>query len=400
EWMMSSGYVFKAIMDWPKSTDYLVVMDSLGKRVVKQKAEIDRLTLIEKMSQQQTRKISQQATRLKEKSDQVRAKEIYIDNIEKEIEAMRETRAWKMTESLRKIFYYRLLGVKTLAKKSITVLRQQGFSQFCRKIKQHFSKSPDAASLGLNRNDYNLWIEHNRLTDYDVEEIKSSMLSFKVKPLISIIVPVYNVDQEWLERTIDSVRQQFYENWELCLCDDLSPSPHIRRVLQQYAELDSRIKILFKENNEGIAITSNAALSMVTGDYVGLLDHDDELSIDALFENVKVINSIPGVGLIYSDEDKIDMQGKRCDPFFKPDYSPELIKSQNYICHFTVIKKSILDDIGGFQKGYDGSQDHDLILRVLEKSKKVYHIPKILYHWRKIPGSTAAIYDSKSYAWE
>ncbi|MCP3928182.1 MAG: glycosyltransferase, partial [Bacteroidetes bacterium] len=407
EWMMSSGFIFTTQMDWPKSTDYLVVMDSLGKRVVQQKAEIERLKLLEKTSQEQTVKIShqaerisQQAARLKETSDQVRSKEIYIDNIEKEIEAMRNTQAWKLAESFRKIFYYRLIEAKTLTRKSITVLREQGFAQFVKKIKQHFSTTPESDVLGLNRKDYNFWIEHNRLTDYDIEEIKSTLLGFQRKPLISILVPVYNVDQEWLERTIDSVRQQLYENWELCLCDDLSPLPHVRRVLQQYSELDSRIKILFKEENDGISKTSNAALAMATGEYVGLLDHDDELSIDALYENVKAINANPDVGLIYSDEDKLDMQGNRCDPFFKPDYSPELLKSQNYICHFTVIKKSIMNDIGGFKEEYDGSQDHDLILRALEKAKNVHHIPKILYHWRKIPGSTAAIYDSKSYAWE
>jgi len=399
-WLNQTGIQFSVIIDWPKSADYLVVMDSLGKVVVEQQAELKRLATVEEQSKKQVLRISEQAAKLKETSDQVRSKDIYIDTIEKEIEAMRQTRVWKLAEYLRIKIYYRLLDIRTLAQKGIKTLRQEGFRQFWRKMKEQLSSQPDSATVGLNRTDYNLWVEHTRLTNYDIEEIKNNIKEMQTHPVFSIVVPVYDVDQEWLERTIDSVRSQLYENWELCLCDDLSPSPHVRKVLQQYADLDSRIKILFKEKNEGIGIASNAAMSMATGDYVGLLDHDDELTIDALYENARVINQDPGVGLIYSDEDKLDMQGRRCDPFFKPDYSPELIRSQNYICHFTVIKKSILDDLDGFREGYDGSQDHDLILRALEKTSKVHHIPKVLYHWRKIPGSTAAIYDSKSYAWE
>ncbi len=399
-WLQTSGILFRVSMDWPKSADYIVVMDSLGKKVVEQQGELQRLSLIEKQSQTQAERISEQAAKLKETSDQVRSKDIYIEAIEKEIEAMRQTRVWRLAEYLRMKVYYRLLDAKTLFQKSIKTLRQEGVAQFIRKAKQQLSSSPDSAKVGLNRTDYNLWVEHTKLTEYDIQEIRNNIKEFDVSPKFSIIVPVYNVDQEWLERTIDSVRNQLYENWELCLADDLSPSPHIKIVLQQYADLDSRIKVLFKEKNEGIAITSNAALSIATGDYVALLDHDDELTIDALYENARLINRDPSAGLIYSDEDKLDMQGRRCDPFFKPDYSPELIHSQNYICHFTVIKKSIVDDLGGFREGFDGSQDHDLILRAIEKSAKVYHIPKVLYHWRKIPGSTAAVYDSKSYAWE
>ncbi len=400
QWLQETGIQFTVTIDWPKSTDYIVVMDSLGKTVVEQHAELKRLSIIENNSQTMATRITTQASQLKEANDKVRSKDIYIQNIDQEIQAMRQTRVWRMAEYLRVKLYYRLLDAKTLLKKSINTLRREGVTQFLRKCKQHFSTKLDVSTLGLNRPDYNLWCEHSELTEYDIEEINNNINEFKEKPLFSIIVPVYNVDQEWLERTIDSVRAQLYEKWELCLCDDLSPSPHIRQVLTQYAELDSRIKVIFKEKNEGIALTSNAAFALATGDYVGLLDHDDEISIDALYENAKVINTNPDVGLIYSDEDKLDMQGRRCDPFFKPDFSLELLRSQNYICHFTVIKKSILDEIGGFRNGYDGSQDHDLILRTVEKTSKVYHIPKILYSWRKIPGSTAAVYDSKSYAWE
>lgn len=391
-------------MDWPKSADFLVVMESLGSKLVKLEYQLgnqlEQLRFSENHNQEQALRISRQAEQIKEKSDQVNAKDIYINTLETENSAMKQTRAWRAAEFLRNTIYYRLVDSKALLKKSIRTIRQEGYQQFWRKARQAMNTGADVATLGLRREDYDLWIRHHRLTDHDIMEIKNNINGFRVKPLISIVVPVYNVDQIWLEKAIDSVRNQLYENWELCLCDDCSPKNHVREVLERYARLDKRIKIILKEKNEGIAVTSNAAFSLATGEYVGLLDHDDELSIDALYENVKVINEEPGVGLIYSDEDKMDMQGNRVDAFFKPDFSPELICSQNYICHFSVIDKSILDDIGGFREGFDGSQDHDLVLRVIEKVKKVHHIPKVLYHWRKIPGSTAAIYDSKSYAWE
>ena len=313
---------------------------------------------------------------------------------------MEQTRLWRAAEWIRKNIYYRFLDGKSLFSKSVQTIKNEGLKQFVRKARGKMKTNPNVATLGFLKSDYDLWVKNHELTEYDIQEIRRNIKSFVQKPLISIVVPVYDVDQKWLELAIESIRGQLYENWELCLCDDCSPSPHVAEVLNRYALMDSRIKVSIKTINEGIALTSNAAMAMATGDFVGLLDHDDEISIDALYENVKVINEHPEVGLIYSDEDKKDMQGHRVDPFFKPDYSPELIYSQNYICHFTVIRKTILDEIGGFSEGVDGSQDHDLILRSIEKSKKVIHIPKILYHWRKIPGSTAAVYDSKSYAWE
>lgn len=386
------GATLTVEMDWPRSADFMIVMDSLGKKIVRQ--ELERKQAIEET----TRKY---AAELKERRDQVRAKEIHIENLERELAAMQQTRVWRTAETLRLKVVYPLQNAKTLGRKGVQTLRQEGVRQFVRKTRRQLSGgTPSAETIGLCRRDYDLWVEKHRLHDEDLAEIKKNMARFGTQPLISIVVPVYNVDEIWLTKTIESVRNQLYENWELCLCDDRSPSPHIRQVLERYAGMDERIKVLFSEENNGIAVTSNKALSLAEGDYVGLLDHDDELSVDALYEVVRAINEHPDAGLIYSDEDKLDMQGHRVDPFFKPDFSPELIYSQNYICHFTVISKVIVDDIGGFRAGFDGSQDHDLILRASEKARYIHHIPRVLYHWRKIPGSTAAIYDSKSYAWE
>ncbi|MCF8055218.1 MAG: glycosyltransferase [Desulfocapsa sp.] len=387
-------------MDWPKSADYLIAMEKVGNELFKKNEKLKVLEELEKISQKQAERISDQAAKLKEKSDQVKTKEIHIQQLEETVTQMQQTRLWRAAEWIRQKIYYRFLDGKALLSKSVQTIKNDGFKHFYRKAKGKWKANPNVATLGFLKSDYDLWVKNHELTEYDIQEIRSNIEAFVHKPLISIVVPVYDVDQKWLELAIESIRGQLYENWELCLCDDCSPSPHVAEVLKRYAQKDERIKVSLKSVNEGIALTSNAALAMATGEYVGLLDHDDELSIDALYENVKVINEYPDVGLIYSDEDKKDMQGHRVDPFFKPDYSPELIYSQNYICHFTVIRKTILDEIGGFSKGFDGSQDHDLILRSIEKAAKVIHIPKILYHWRKIPGSTAAVYDSKSYAWE
>ncbi|MDW7772673.1 MAG: glycosyltransferase [Desulfobulbaceae bacterium] len=382
-------------MDWPRSTDFLVAMDSLGKKLVR--LELEREEERNRFIREFSRKYTEE---IKEKSDQVRTKDIHIGNLEAELTAMKQTRIWRNAEWMRRRIYYPLLDARVLLKKSFHTLRHEGPGQVIRKARRVMSETPSAETVGQCQHDYDLWMEKHRLTGDDLARIRQDIAGLPVKSLVSIVVPVYDVDEVWLTRTIESVRSQLYENWELCLCDDCSPKPHIRQVLQRYAELDSRIKVLLSEKNSGIAAASNMALSLATGDFVGLLDHDDELTVDALYEVVRVINQQPEADLIYSDEDKLDMQGRRVDPFFKPDFSPELIYSQNYICHFTVIRKSILDEIGGFREEFDGSQDHDLILRTIEKARRVCHIPKILYHWRKIPGSTAAVYDSKSYAWE
>ncbi|MBL4674407.1 MAG: glycosyltransferase [Arenicella sp.] len=259
---------------------------------------------------------------------------------------------------------------------------------------------PTGELIGQNREDYQLWVSENTLSESDIEAAKADIETMAIKPLFSILVPIYDTDPEYLLPMIESVRNQIYPHWQLCLVDDCSPKSYLKRILEHEALQDDRISIQLNDVNQGISVTTNDAMAMATGDYIALLDHDDEISIDALYENAKVINAMPDVGLIYSDEDKLDMQGERLEAYFKPDYSPDLLQTNNYICHFTVIKKSIAEEIGGFREGLDGSQDHDIIIRSAAVAEHVVHIPKILYHWRKIPGSTAVSYDSKSYAWE
>lgn len=262
------------------------------------------------------------------------------------------------------------------------------------------SPLPTGELIGQNTEDYGLWVSENTLSESDIQAAKAEIEQMPSKPMFSILVPIYNTDPEYLLPMIESVQNQIYPHWQLCLVDDCSPKSYLKRILEHEALEDPRISIQLNELNQGIAVTTNDALAMAKGDYIALLDHDDEITIDALYENAKVINQSPDAGLIYSDEDKLNMKGQRVEPYFKPDYSPDLLHTNNYICHFTVIKTEIAKEIGGFREGLDGSQDHDIILRAAAASERVVHIPKILYHWRKIPGSTAVEYDSKSYAWE
>lgn len=214
-------------------------------------------------------------------------------------------------------------------------------------------------------------------------------------PLISIITPVYGVAPRYLEKLIHSVEQQWYSNWELILVEDAGPNEDTRRFMQGLD--DPRIKVRFLEQNGGISHASNIALSMARGEYVAFLDHDDELTLDALYEVVKVINE-HDPDLIYSDEDKIDATGNFSDPFFKPGWSPDALMSIMYTCHLCCIRSHLVEAVGGLRLGYEGAQDYDLILRITEQTQRVVHIPKVLYHWRILPSSIASSIDAKPYA--
>ncbi len=247
---------------------------------------------------------------------------------------------------------------------------------------------------------YQLWLQQHQLTLHVIVQMKTELENFLYNPFISIITPVYNTEERWLRKAIESVRGQIYPYWELCLVDDASTEAHVKMVLEEYAASDPRVRVKYLTQNEGIAGASNHALGLTTGEFVGLLDHDDELSPEALFEVVKRLNEYPTLDLLYSDEDKLEMDGQRVDPFFKPDWSPDLLLSMNYITHLSVFRRSLLQELGGFRRGFEGSQDYDLLLRFTERTNKIAHIPRILYHWRKIPGSAAASTTAKTFAYE
>jgi glycosyltransferase involved in cell wall biosynthesis len=250
---------------------------------------------------------------------------------------------------------------------------------------------------------YSNWIERfepsgNQYT----AQIEKEIDLFNNRPLISVVMPVFNPRPEWLKEAIDSVRQQIYPVWELCIADDASTNPEIKEILTAYATLDSRIKVIFRPANGHICETSNSALSMVEGEYLALLDHDDMLAETALYHVAIAINNNPQCRLIYSDEDKTDGLGERFDPYFKPDWNNELLYAQNFISHLGVYHAETARSIGGFRPGYEGSQDYDLALRFIEvvEHDSIIHIPKVLYHWRIHQKSTSLVSSSKEYAYQ
>lgn len=247
--------------------------------------------------------------------------------------------------------------------------------------------------------DYIEWFDKHKATEEQLDRQRKISKDFKYRPLISILLPTYNTNPTYLRSCIDSVLSQSYDNWELCISDDNSTSEQTKDVIKEYVEKYDNVIVTFRKENGHISKSSNTALSMAKGDYISLLDHDDILPPNALFEVVNAINKNPEVDLIYTDEDKIDHEGSHIEPFFKPDWSPDFMNSCNMITHFATMKANIIRGVNGFTVGTHGAQDWDLFLKITAKTNNIYHIPKILYHWRKSETSTAMNANSKPYAY-
>ena len=249
----------------------------------------------------------------------------------------------------------------------------------------------------IKMDDYHKWIYFNEPTKKELQEQRT--YKFKSNPKISIIVPMYNTPIKYFKELVECLINQTYQNWELCLADG---SERKNKKIEDICNKDTRIKYKFLNSNKGISENSNRALELVTGEYIALLDHDDLLPEFSLFEIVKTINENSDVEFIYTDEDKCTTIKNRYDPHFKPDFAIDTLRSVNYICHFSIYKKELMNKLGGFRSEFDGAQDYDLILRMSEKTNKIVHISKILYHWRVHPKSTAASTagEAKPYAFE
>lgn len=272
---------------------------------------------------------------------------------------------------------------------AFSYLKKNGIKKFI----QRLAKGPNITHMS-----YHEWFLMHRVTPQELEKQKNT--KFEYEPLISIIVPTYNTPIKYLQEMIDSVINQSYANWELCIADGSQGNQKLEKELEKYHQLDARIKYTLLDQNYGIAKNTNAALELANGEYIGLFDHDDLLTPDALFEVVKSLQDIQ-YDILYTDEDKTNSQHTEyMDPNFKPDYSPDLFRSHNYITHFFVVKSSIIKGVGGFRSEFDGSQDYDVMFRCIEQSKKIYHIPKILYHWRMHSNSTAKNPESKMYCYD
>lgn len=247
--------------------------------------------------------------------------------------------------------------------------------------------------------DYPEWVSLTKTTEEELAKQRETV--FDYSPRLSIVIPAFRTPERFLAAMLDSLLAQTYTNWEVCVADGSPKGEGVERVLKRYAIKDERIRYVILGENKGIAGNTNAAIEMATGDFVVLADHDDTLAPDALFECVKAINKDPEIDVVYTDEDKLDIDGGELfEPHFKPDFSPDLLTSVNYICHLFVVNHELLLEVGGFRQEFDGAQDYDFILRCTEKARKICHIPKALYHWRCHQDSTSSNPESKLYAFE
>ena len=286
-------------------------------------------------------------------------------------------------------------SVYSMIKKGVLYLRANGILKTYQKSR-HYLKYTRINTLTENEA-YKKWMRN--CEKIDEPQIRKEMEMFEYRPLFSICVPVYNVEEKWLRKCISSVENQYYDHWQLCLADDCSTDQRVRDILQEYEKKDDRIRVVYRTENGHISEATNSAVNIAEGEFIVLMDNDDELSPDALFEAAKLLQRHKTADVIYSDSDKLTESGERVDPYFKPDYCPDTLLSYNYISHLGIYRKSLVDQVGGFRKGVEGSQDYDLLLRITELTDRVYHIPKILYHWRVIEGSTASGVGQKNYAY-
>ena len=314
----------------------------------------------------------------------IEEKDLEIIRLRQELQVIQNSLGFKILKRLPKIDFLNKALLKSL-KYAASIYRN---------LKP---ASQNLGSVELNHG-YQIWISENEPTLAELQDQTSKKFHFE--PKISIITPTWNTPKKCLVEMIESVINQTYKNWELCIADGNSTSSDVLTTLRLYQQKDPRIKIKFLEKNLGIAGNTNAALELATGDFIGLLDHDDTLAPFALFEVASKINESPAtLDVIYSDEDMITGENnQRFSPVFKPDFGWDTIRSHNYICHFLVIRNHIIKELRGFRSGFDGSQDYDLVLRACELSRKISHIPKVLYHWRVHPASTAGNPAAKNYA--
>jgi O-antigen biosynthesis protein len=239
-------------------------------------------------------------------------------------------------------------------------------------------------------------VQNNCLRASDLRRLRDETSHFGYRPLVSILLAVFDPEREWLAWGLDSVLSQVYSAWELCVCGDGSTEEHTREVLHRYDRLDKRIMVRYLEGNAGISGSLDEALSVAQGEFVGLLESGDELTPDALFEVVKLLQEHPEADFIYSDEDEIEDKAGRSNPYFKPGWSPDLLLSGNYVSHLSVYRRSLLQEIGGFKEGFEGCQDYDLLLRTTEQTDEIHHVPKVLYHRRAAAGlSTVTLADKR-----
>jgi glycosyltransferase involved in cell wall biosynthesis/uncharacterized coiled-coil protein SlyX len=405
-------------------------IDSLNQALAERDARIDSLnqalanydTRIDSLNQA----LANRDTRIDALNRALAERDIQIEKLNQSINEILGSTSWRVTYPLRilsikvkiLIGLIRILpdaihicgGIGGLLNKTRKVYAREGWTGIKQRIIWVDTKQKEALgytapshrfSEAEDKADYAKWIQlYDTLTDTDREKIKSDIEGFKSKPLFSVIMPVYNPPLQFFERAIQSVRNQLYPNWELCIADDASTDPSVRKIIDRHCRQDARIKVVYRTANGHISEASNSALALAQGDFIAMVDHDDAIAEHALYLFAEEINRNPEVDFLYSDQDKIDTHDIRYDPYFKPDFNPDLLRSQNFVDHLAVFRTSVVRKLDGWRTEFNGSQDYDLVLRVTEQISplRIKHIPYVLYHWRAVPGSLATHSEAKSYA--
>ena len=316
-----------------------------------------------------------------------------------ELELVKRSRVWRLAEALRRGLYQRLLGRTPRLRAGLLAASRRGFKaslrRWARRLLGRAPAEPAAveAPPATPQAEYEQW--QRRQPPVKPDAVRAGIAALRRRPKISIVMPVFNTDPRWLARALASVRGQYYDNWELCIADDASTDPATIRYLKHVN--DPKIKIVFREAQGGISRATNDALAQASGDYVAFMDHDDELAPEALYEVVRHLDQHDD-DIVYTDEDFIDPDGSRVNPHFKPDWSPDLLLSHNYMTHLLVVRRSLVEALGGLRPEYDGAQDYDFLLRATERTGRIGHVPKILYHWRRTAQSTSLNADAKPLA--
>ncbi|SDS00487.1 Glycosyltransferase, GT2 family [Halopseudomonas xinjiangensis] len=384
----------------------------LSNRLAEESQRVSALDELVQHDAQQMQSLGEQHSadlrRIEELKGQILQHQQRAEEMERIVAQVWSSTSWKATSPLRIVgtqakhlrtlgggasHLFKHYGAIGSVRKVLEVMRTEGVAGFRHRVEQQVELQAE--------NDYAEWVRlYDSLKDEDRKQIRRIVAEWVDPPLISIVVPTYNPSAAWFTEAVDSVRNQLYPNWELCIADDASTDPAVRPLLEKIAASDSRIKVVFREQNGHISAASNSALSLATGQWVALLDHDDLLPEHALYCVAKAIIEDPSVRMIYSDEDKMNEKGQRYSPYFKCDWNPDLFYSHNMFSHLGVYQKQLLDEIGGFRLGVEGSQDYDLALRCIERidARAIHHIPRVLYHWRVHAESTASGADAKPYA--
>jgi GT2 family glycosyltransferase len=370
----------KFVADWPQDRRRLVEVEKVGEMEVKQ-ANGGKPEQLEQENAVLKAQLEESERTLRQLTDEARGLRIALTHHEGRINALLNSYSWRITAPLRL---------------PIPILRRLMSNTKTGRFMIHGLLRAFSLLAQVRRSEIRALLSRDRRSKTPDLAMSEQADAISYRPLISILMPTYNIGKHFLSLAIDSVIHQGYPEWELCICDDGSTNQETLEALRQCVQKDPRIRIQFHSSNQGISAATNTALQMALGEYVAMLDHDDELLPGALYEVVRLLNDHPDADVVYTDQDYIEVDGTVAQHFHKPDWSPELFRGVMYVGHLLVVRRALANLVGGFDSRFDNVQDFEFMLRLSERTTRIYHVPKILYHWRKVPGSVAFRGDEKS----